>query len=69
LLSLLQREGEHKHQQWRKNMSQEELERMLTTVRDDNLKLALTYGIGMHHAGLQHFERSLVEKVGKLAWN
>jgi activating signal cointegrator complex subunit 3 len=64
LLGLLQREGEEKHQQWL-GMDQAELEQLLATVKDDNLKLTLTYGIGMHHAGLQQFERALVEKVDK----
>lgn len=62
LLSLLQREAEQKHQQWL-GMEQEELEQILQTVIDDNLRLTLTYGIGMHHAGLQLFERALLERV------
>ena len=62
LVGLLQREGEDKHRQWL-GMDQLELEQLLETVKDDNLKITLTYGVGMHHAGLQQFERALVEKV------
>uniref|UniRef100_A0A914I9P9 Activating signal cointegrator 1 complex subunit 3 n=2 Tax=Globodera TaxID=31242 RepID=A0A914I9P9_GLORO len=62
LLGLLQREGEHSHQQWL-GMDQTELERTLTHVRDDNLRLTLTYGVGIHHAGLHVAERALVERL------
>lgn len=62
LLSLLQREGDHAHQQWL-GMSQTELEQTLEVVRDDNLRLTLTYGVGMHHAGLQQAERALCERL------
>lgn len=44
-------------------MEQAELERTLESVRDDALRLGLTYGIGMHHAGLQQQERALVERL------
>uniref|UniRef100_A0A914KRM4 Activating signal cointegrator 1 complex subunit 3 n=1 Tax=Meloidogyne incognita TaxID=6306 RepID=A0A914KRM4_MELIC len=62
LLSLLQREPDSKQHQWLK-MEQLELETLLKDVRDDNLALTLNYGIGMHHAGLQHSERALVERL------
>uniref|UniRef100_A0A1I8BS09 Activating signal cointegrator 1 complex subunit 3 n=1 Tax=Meloidogyne hapla TaxID=6305 RepID=A0A1I8BS09_MELHA len=62
LLSLLQREPDSKQYQWLK-MEQLELETLLKNVRDDNLALTLNYGIGMHHAGLQHAERALVERL------
>lgn len=62
LLSLLQREPESKQHQWL-NMEQLELETLLKDIHDDNLALTLNYGIGMHHAGLQHAERALVERL------
>ncbi|KAL3084609.1 hypothetical protein niasHT_035608 [Heterodera trifolii] len=62
LLGLLQREGEQSHQQWL-GMNQTELERTLASVRDDNLRLTLTYGVGIHHAGLHVAERALVERL------
>lgn len=34
-------------------------------LKDENLKLTLPFGIGIHHAGLQQFERNIVEKVFK----
>lgn len=40
-----------------------ELQKIIETVKDDNLKITLPFGIGMHHAGLQHYERTLVERV------
>ncbi|CAJ0576483.1 unnamed protein product, partial [Mesorhabditis spiculigera] len=48
--------------QWLK-MSMDELEALMQTVRDENLKLTLPFGIGMHHAGLQPHERALVEQL------
>ncbi|WKY06658.1 hypothetical protein Q1695_006668 [Nippostrongylus brasiliensis] len=40
-----------------------ELEVLLEHVKDENLKLTLPFGIGMHHAGLSMHERALVEEL------
>ncbi|VDN27496.1 unnamed protein product [Cylicostephanus goldi] len=40
-----------------------ELEVLLQSVKDENLKLTLPFGIGMHHAGLSPHERALVEEL------
>ncbi|VDM68913.1 unnamed protein product [Strongylus vulgaris] len=40
-----------------------ELEVLLQSVKDENLKLTLPFGIGMHHAGLSPHERAIVEQV------
>lgn len=45
------------------HMDEDELQRVIRQVKDDNLKITLPFGIGIHHAGLHHHERSLVEKV------
>lgn len=43
--------------------SEIELQKIIKTIKDENLKITLPFGIGMHHAGLQHYERTLVERV------
>ncbi|XGW28221.1 hypothetical protein V3C99_008208 [Haemonchus contortus] len=40
-----------------------ELDVLLQHVKDENLKLTLPFGIGMHHAGLSSHERVLVEQL------
>ncbi|VDK53455.1 unnamed protein product, partial [Anisakis simplex] len=45
------------------NMDIQELECLTQTIKDESLKLTLPFGIGMHHAGLQQHERSLVEEL------
>ncbi|MFH4974499.1 hypothetical protein AB6A40_001208 [Gnathostoma spinigerum] len=45
------------------HMDVKELETLVQTVGDENLKLTLPFGIGMHHAGLQRHERSIVEQL------
>ncbi|PIO61690.1 helicase protein [Teladorsagia circumcincta] len=40
-----------------------ELEVLLQHVKDENLKLTLPFGIGMHHAGLSSNERAIVEQL------
>ncbi|PIO72403.1 hypothetical protein TELCIR_05671 [Teladorsagia circumcincta] len=39
------------------------LEVLLQHVKDENLKLTLPFGIGMHHAGLSSNERAIVEQL------
>lgn len=45
------------------HMDMAELEDLLQSVKDENLKLTLPFGIGMHHAGLSPHERALVEQL------
>ena len=44
-------------------MSNDELEKILDCVQDDNLKNSLTFGIGLHHAGLVESDRKIVENL------
>ena len=44
-------------------IDEELLEEKLETVRDQSLKQALSFGIGLHHAGLTETDRKLVEEL------
>ena len=44
-------------------MSEEDLQLNLARVKDDALKEALSFGIGLHHAGLIESDRSLAEEL------
>lgn len=44
-------------------MGEDELQALLTRVRDGSLKEALQFGIGLHHAGLVEADRQLVEEL------
>ncbi|KAH8802688.1 Sec63 Brl domain-containing protein [Xylogone sp. PMI_703] len=44
-------------------MSEEDLQLNLSRVKDDALKEALAFGIGLHHAGLVESDRSLSEEL------
>ncbi|KAH6671894.1 Sec63 Brl domain-containing protein [Halenospora varia] len=44
-------------------MSEEDLQLNLSRVKDDALKEALSFGIGLHHAGLVESDRSLSEEL------
>lgn len=59
-VSLLAQEENPK--QWL-HMPQDELFDIVQTLRDENLKITLPFGIGLHHAGLQAYERSIVENL------
>lgn len=39
------------------------MEMVVSQVMDDNLKHTLQFGIGLHHAGLNDRDRSLVEEL------
>ncbi|XP_036024563.1 activating signal cointegrator 1 complex subunit 3 isoform X1 [Onychomys torridus] len=45
------------------NMDEQEMENIIGTIRDSNLKLTLAFGIGMHHAGLHERDRKTVEEL------
>ncbi|CAO2627749.1 Activating signal cointegrator 1 complex subunit 3 [Lemmus lemmus] len=45
------------------NMDEQEMENIIGTIRDSNLKLTLAFGIGMHHAGLHERDRRTVEEL------
>ncbi|KAA8575967.1 hypothetical protein EYC84_006131 [Monilinia fructicola] len=44
-------------------MSEDDLQLNLARVKDDALKEALSFGIGLHHAGLIESDRSLAEEL------
>ncbi|XP_014260585.1 activating signal cointegrator 1 complex subunit 3 [Cimex lectularius] len=39
------------------------MDQIIKTVKDSNLRLTLAFGIGLHHAGLQHHDRKVVEEL------
>ncbi|KAI5866624.1 Sec63-domain-containing protein [Durotheca rogersii] len=45
------------------NMSEEDLQLNLARVKDDALKEAVNFGIGLHHAGLVESDRQLAEEL------
>uniref|UniRef100_A0A914XKB1 Activating signal cointegrator 1 complex subunit 3 n=1 Tax=Plectus sambesii TaxID=2011161 RepID=A0A914XKB1_9BILA len=45
------------------HMLPEEMDAVIESVRDQNLKLALAFGIGLHHAGLHENDRGIVEEL------
>jgi antiviral helicase SLH1 len=44
-------------------MSDEALQPVLASVRDETLRLSLPFGIGLHHAGLVESDRRTVEEL------
>ena len=44
-------------------MDESEMERISETIKDQNLRLTLAFGIGMHHAGLVERDRQTVEEL------
>lgn len=45
------------------HQDEREIEAIIVTIRDSNLKLTLAFGIGMHHAGLHERDRKTVEEL------
>lgn len=45
------------------HISEEELQGLLSQVKDRSLKEALQFGVGLHHAGLIESDRQLVEEL------
>ncbi|XP_075718320.1 activating signal cointegrator 1 complex subunit 3 [Rhinoderma darwinii] len=60
LIAFLATESDPK--QWL-NMDEREMNDIIATLRDSNLKLTLAFGIGMHHAGLHERDRKTVEEL------
>ena len=54
--------SEDNPKQWL-NMEDEEMERIISTIKDQNLKLTLAFGVGIHHAGLVERDRRTVEEL------
>ena len=44
-------------------MKEDELEGVLNEVQDTSLKQTLTFGIGMHHAGLVQKDKQIIEHL------
>ncbi|XP_072018769.1 LOW QUALITY PROTEIN: activating signal cointegrator 1 complex subunit 3-like [Amphiura filiformis] len=45
------------------HMEERPMESVISGIRDNNLKLTLAFGIGMHHAGLHERDRKTVEEL------
>ncbi|OCT80431.1 activating signal cointegrator 1 complex subunit 3 [Xenopus laevis] len=60
LIAFLATENDPK--QWL-NMDEREMNDIIATLKDSNLKLTLAFGIGMHHAGLHERDRRTVEEL------
>lgn len=54
--------AEEDPKQWL-HMDEAEMDHVITQVRDSNLKLVLSFGIGMHHAGIHENDRKIVEEL------
>lgn len=39
------------------------MEQILNNIRDENLRLCLSFGVGLHHAGLVERDRRVVEEL------
>ena len=44
-------------------MTDEALQMIVSQITDSNLKHVLQFGVGLHHAGLNDKDRSLVEEL------
>ena len=40
-----------------------QIDDLISTIRDQNLKLTLSFGIGLHHAGLHERDRKITEEL------
>ncbi|XP_065206562.1 activating signal cointegrator 1 complex subunit 3 [Planococcus citri] len=59
---LAQLASENNPKQWLK-IKDHKMNKILETIKDDNLKMVLGFGIGLHHAGLQENDRKIVEEL------
>ena len=39
------------------------MDQLVSSVKDENLRICLTFGVGIHHAGLVDKDRRLVEEL------
>ncbi|KAJ1402777.1 Winged helix DNA-binding domain superfamily [Sesbania bispinosa] len=62
-LDLIQFAASDEHPRQFLNMPEEALQMVLSQVSDQNLRHTLQFGIGLHHAGLNDKDRSLVEEL------
>ncbi|XP_052179855.1 DExH-box ATP-dependent RNA helicase DExH14 isoform X1 [Diospyros lotus] len=62
-LDLIQFAASDEHPRQFISMPEEALQMILSQVTDQNLKHTLQFGIGLHHAGLNDRDRSLVEEL------
>ncbi|KAH7652348.1 DNA helicase protein [Dioscorea alata] len=62
-LDLIQHAASDEHPRQFLNIQEEALEMVLSQVTDNNLRHTLRFGIGLHHAGLNDKDRSLVEEL------
>ncbi|ELT88015.1 hypothetical protein CAPTEDRAFT_159536 [Capitella teleta] len=54
--------SEDNPKQWL-HMADQQMEGIITSIRESNLKLTLAFGIGLHHAGLHERDRKTVEEL------
>jgi activating signal cointegrator complex subunit 3 len=54
--------GDEDSKQWL-HMPEAEMEKVITRIKESNLKLTLAFGIGLHHAGLHEHDRKTVEEL------
>lgn len=54
--------AEDQPKQWL-HLPEEEMDQIISGLKDPNLKLTLAFGIGLHHAGLQERDRKTVEEL------
>ena len=40
-----------------------QIDDLISTIRDQTLKLTLSFGIGLHHAGLHERDRKITEEL------
>jgi activating signal cointegrator complex subunit 3 len=45
------------------HMSEEEIDNIASTLRDNSLKTTIVFGVGIHHAGLDDHDRQIVEEL------
>ncbi|CAN0876921.1 DExH-box ATP-dependent RNA helicase DExH14 [Linum grandiflorum] len=62
-LDLIQHAASDEHPIQFLSMEEEDLQMVLSQVMDQNLRHTLQFGIGLHHAGLNDKDRSLVEEL------
>lgn len=62
-LIMLSAVDEDPTQFWGEGMNDEEMRKILSTVRDNALRHTLSFGIGLHHAGLGKDDKGLVEAL------